>query len=305
VKSASLAASVIIPAFNAREEIGPTLASLDSQTTEEPFEVIIVASGDDGCADYLREWHPSVRVVESRQRLYPGAARNAGLSAARGEFVAFASADTRASPGWLAARLAVHHDGYDIVGGSILNGTPDSWVGTAGYLLEYSALLPVDALLRKQEVPHALSFRRSLFDLIGTYPEDVRTGEDTLLNSRCIDTGLSIGFAAEAGLVHENPRRLNEFLAHASTHGRGLAQCIHRHDLPAVVKSSDTSTACRSMVSAYRYTVIGLLAKFHRIVRFAPRWVPQLIISTPLIAGALVVTVRSCLSELRLLENRG
>jgi glycosyltransferase involved in cell wall biosynthesis len=44
---------VIIPAFNAREEIGPTLASLDSQTTEEPFEVIIVASGDDGCADYL------------------------------------------------------------------------------------------------------------------------------------------------------------------------------------------------------------------------------------------------------------
>src|SRR6266516_4814520 len=294
-------ASVVIPAFNARKQIGSALVSLHRQTLDEPFEIIVVASGEDNCAEYIRQQHPSVQVIESPRRLYPGQARNAGVRAACGEIVAFASADTQAPPSWLAQRLAAHRSGCELVGGSILNGTPGSWVGTAGYLLEYSALLPVEVLLRRQDVPHALSFKRSVFELLGEYPEDVLTGEDTIFNTRCIDAGLSFGFAPPDGLMHENPRRLRDFLTHAAAHGRGLAQCIHLHGLPAAIEKSDASTAWRRTASTCRYTIAGLVAKYRRIVRFSPQWLPSLIISTPLILTASVVTAHACLNQLRLL----
>jgi glycosyltransferase involved in cell wall biosynthesis len=290
---------VVIPAFNAKEKIGYVLASLYGQRLQETFEIVVVASGTDGCAEYLRERHPSVRVVQSPRRLLPGPARNAGVRAARGEIIAFASADTRATPLWLGERLRLHRAGFDLVGGSILNGTPKSWIGTAGYLLEYSALLPVKALLRQQVVAHALSFKRSVFDLIGEYPEDVVTGEDTIFNQRCLAEGLRLGFAPCAGLFHDNPRQFGEFLVHASNHGRGLAQCIEQHDLLTAIKPSDASTLGRRITSSSRYTAIGLLAKYRRIARYAPQWLPALIVSTPLIVVASAATAWSSLRELR------
>jgi GT2 family glycosyltransferase len=298
VSEAAPAVSVVIPAFNAREGIGHALASLYRQKLEEPLEIIVVASGSDGCAEYLEGSHPSVRVVQSRGRLLPGPARNAGVRAARGEIVAFASADTRAAPLWAGERLRVHRAGFDLVGGSILNGTPWSWIGTAGYLLEYSALLPVEALLRRQGIAHALSFSRSVFELVGEYPEDVLTGEDTIFNQRCLDSGLRLGFAPAAGLRHDNPTRLAEFLTHAANHGRGLAQCIERHDLSAAIRPSDASTLGRRIKSAATYTALGLFAKYRRIARYAPRWLPTLVLCTPLIVSASAVTAWSSLVEL-------
>lgn len=292
-------ASVIIPAFNARRQISQALASLYGQRLEEPFEIIVVASGTDGCAEYLRERHPTVRVVQSAKRLLPGPARNAGIRVAQGEVIAFASADTEATPVWLGERVRLHKSGFDLVGGAILNGTPTSWVGVAGYLLEYSALLPIEALLRQQAVAHALSFKRSVFELLGDYPEDVITGEDTIFNERCLAAGLRLGFAPLAGIFHRNPTQLREFLTHAAYHGRGLAQCVKRHDLPAAIKVDDAVAPGRRLIVTVKYTATGLIAKYHRIGRYAPRWLPILVVCTPLIALASAVTAWSSLREMR------
>jgi glycosyltransferase involved in cell wall biosynthesis len=289
----SYAASVVVPAFEERHRVGYVLASLDSQDLAEPFEIIVVASGTDGCAEYLKRAHPEVVVVEHAQQLLPGAARNAGVRCARGEIIAFASADTKATSNWLAERLRVHRQGFDLVGGSILNGTPGSWVGTAGYLLEYSALLPIRELLEQQDIPHALSFRRTVFDQAGLYPEDLLTGEDTIFNRRCLSLGFRVGFAPGAGLSHKNPTRLKEFLGHAASHGRGLAQCVDQHALPSAINTPSQAGVLARAWGASRYVWAGLLAKYRRLYRFAPRELPSLVISTPLILMALAVTAWS------------
>jgi glycosyltransferase involved in cell wall biosynthesis len=280
----------VIPAFNERHRIDCILSSLYAQEIEEPFEIIVAVSGMDGCADYLRQEHPSVVVVHSPTRLLPGAARNAGVRKARGEIVAFASADTRATKNWLNERLRVHRMGFDLVGGSILNGTPRNWVGTAGYLLEYSALLPVRPLLEEQNIPHALSFKRTAFQKAGLYPEDLLTGEDTIFNRRCLDLGLRVGFAPSAGLYHENPTQTRMFLSHAASHGRGLAQCVEQHALPSAIRVHSRRGRLRRAMDAARYVVIGLSAKYQRIARHAPRALPRLVLLTPLIFMAMVAT---------------
>lgn len=293
------AASVVIPAFNARDLIGQALESLYAQELDAPFEIIVVASGGDDCADYLREHHSSVRVHHSSDRILPGPARNTGVQMASGEVIAFASADTRAEPRWLLERLRLHRAGCDLVGGSILNGTPKSWIGTAGYLMEYSALLPVEALLRQQDVAHALSFRRSVFELVGEYPEDIATGEDTIFNQRCLTAGLRIAFAPQAGLYHDNPRHLSEFLHHAAGHGRGLAQCIERYGLATSFSDADVWSVRGRIAATFKYTALALTAKYQRIVRYAPRFLPALMACTPLIAAGSAVTAWSTLNQLR------
>ena len=225
--------------------------------------------------------------------------RYTGAAVAQGEIIAFASVDTRPTFGWLSDRLEVHREGYDLVGGSILNGTPGHWIGTASYLLEYSALLPVRRLLEQQGIPHAVSFQQSVFANVGLYPEDLLTGEDTIFNRRCLAAGLRVGFAPAAGLFHENPTRLREYLNHAANHGRGLAQCIDEHNLGAAIGPSDAQSLSRAVLSGLRYTVLGLFAKYQRLARFAPRQLPALLATTPLIVLAQLATAWGALSELR------
>ncbi|MBA2545256.1 MAG: glycosyltransferase family 2 protein, partial [Solirubrobacterales bacterium] len=132
------AASVIVLAYNSRGRIDTALASLRAQRFDEPYDVIVVDSGSDDCADYVAAAYPEVSVLRSERRLWPGAARNHGLRAARGDWVAFLADDSAPRPDWLSRRAGFHRRGFELVGGAVVNGTPGHPVGTAGYYLEYS-----------------------------------------------------------------------------------------------------------------------------------------------------------------------
>jgi glycosyltransferase involved in cell wall biosynthesis len=84
--------SVIIPAFNRLRFLPTALASVWAQRFAAG-EVIVVDDGStDGTSDYLASLGDRVRVVRQTNR-GPGAARNAGLSAAKGEYLAFLDSD--------------------------------------------------------------------------------------------------------------------------------------------------------------------------------------------------------------------
>lgn len=96
--------SVIIPAFNRAETIGNAIASVQAQTFQD-FELIIV---DDGSRDVatlesiVAELHDArVRLVCHAVNKGVSAARNTGIAAARGRFVAFLDSDDL----WLPAKL--------------------------------------------------------------------------------------------------------------------------------------------------------------------------------------------------------
>ncbi len=97
--------SVIVPAYNSGPLLDETLASVLDQTWKQ-LEVIVV---DDGSTDdtpaRLAKYGPALRVVRQANR-GTGAARNAGLRLARGEYVALLDHDDL----WLPTKLEVQVD---------------------------------------------------------------------------------------------------------------------------------------------------------------------------------------------------
>jgi GT2 family glycosyltransferase len=291
--------SVVVCSYNSRERIHVALESLRRQDLDEPYEVLVVDSGEDGCAEYLRRAFPEVRVVRSERRLFPGPARNRGVQAARGEYVAFLPDDGVARPDWLRRRVEMHRRGYAAVGGAITNATPLHPVGSAGYYLEYSALIPSERILAEQAIPHCLSYERRLLERIGPFPESTDTGEDTLLNERLRTAGTRIGFDSEIQLGHRNLTRVGPYLAHQYEHGRGLVQCVETYGLSSPIGPADQSTARALMRIFVLYPALRWWHALGRILRGRTRWVPAYLAVTPLVWAGLWATSMGAFAEWR------
>ncbi|HEX6964382.1 MAG TPA: glycosyltransferase family A protein [Gemmatimonadaceae bacterium] len=101
------AVSVIVPAYGVSEFIGATIRSLQGQTFTD-FEVLVINDGSPDTAALRQELAPfadRIMYIE-RPNGGPGAARNTGLCAARGEFVAFLDGDDLWAPDFLAEQMA-------------------------------------------------------------------------------------------------------------------------------------------------------------------------------------------------------
>ena len=106
--------SIIIPVYNGETYIAEAVESALVQDYPSK-EVIVVNDGStDGTMEVLRQFGGSIRVVDQANG-GPPRARNAGLAAARGEYVAFLDADDVWLQGKLAAQVA-HMEGHPDVG---------------------------------------------------------------------------------------------------------------------------------------------------------------------------------------------
>ena len=95
--TASPTVSVVIPCYNAAARLPEVLGAALGQTLE-PLEVVVVDDGStDGSADLAAAFGGPVRVLGQRNA-GAGAARAAGVRAARGDFVAFCDADDPPPP---------------------------------------------------------------------------------------------------------------------------------------------------------------------------------------------------------------
>lgn len=93
--------SVIIPAYNAQAVIGRAIESVLAQTLS-PQEIIVVDDGStDGTCQAIKDFGGHVQYIH-QTNAGASAARNAGILAASGEWIAFLDADDE----WLPHRLA-------------------------------------------------------------------------------------------------------------------------------------------------------------------------------------------------------
>jgi dolichyl-phosphate beta-glucosyltransferase len=123
--------SLIIPAFNERDRIGPTLEKVFAYLSDRPYdkEVIVVDDGSkDDTVSVVRtnlsllktRFHDiEGRVVELRVNTGKGAAVNRGMLAAKGSIRIFTDADL-STPVHEVGKVvdAIDRDGYDVVVGS-------------------------------------------------------------------------------------------------------------------------------------------------------------------------------------------
>lgn len=117
--------TVVVPTFNRPGQLSVCLEAMAAlDYPREAFEVVVVDDGGTaalepviaGVADRL-----DVRLVR-QANAGPGPARNAGIHAARGRFVAFTDDDCQPHPAWLRAYEAVLRQFPDaLVGGHTIN----------------------------------------------------------------------------------------------------------------------------------------------------------------------------------------
>lgn len=105
------AVSVIIPAYNAAKYIGEALSSVFDQTYGS-FEVLVINDGSPDTDDLERELQPYAADIQyiKQENRGAAAARNAGLRAATGEFIAFLDADDKWAPNFLEKQLELLKD---------------------------------------------------------------------------------------------------------------------------------------------------------------------------------------------------
>ena len=85
--------SVVIPAYNAERYLEEALHSVINQTIK-PYEILVVNDGStDGTQKILDKYKPICRTVEFTKNRGIGFARHIGAEEAKGDYVAFLSAD--------------------------------------------------------------------------------------------------------------------------------------------------------------------------------------------------------------------
>ena len=237
--------------------------SVLEQRAPEPFEVVVVTSGGDSSAAAVTAAFPDVTVIESRERLLPGRARNMGLRVASGEFVAFVAADCEAQPGWAAGRLAAHRRGHPVVAAALTNAGPDRPWAWASHFDLFCARLPgrpAGPVAYPDAAAHGLSFERSAVDLIGPFDERVHIGEDTDAARRLAETGMEIYFEPVVQTAHRGPEGTVALLRDHRRRAR-LAASHRADELPAITRW-DAVRECgpawwrrmrRSVVVSWRY----------------------------------------------------
>lgn len=108
--------SVIIPVFNRATELRAALASVLAQTDQD-FEIIVVDDGSIDTPEHTVHAIGDARITLLRQDNRGGAAaRNTGIDAARGRFVAFLDSDDTFLTGHLAAMRRLLSETKNVAG---------------------------------------------------------------------------------------------------------------------------------------------------------------------------------------------
>lgn len=222
--------SIVIPALNAAETIGAQLAAIAAQDVDQPVEVIVADNGSvdatrrvaEGFADRLQ-----LRVVDASRRAGPGAARNAGVEAASGVWLAFCDADDVVLPGWLEALGGCVATGRAAVGSfrltdSTAAAVASDWQESRRELPRYLGQVPL-------AYSSNLAVTRHDFDQVGGFDEALRCGEDADLGIRLIESGCEVMFCPAARVVMRDRRDVRSQFRQFLQYGRWDVAVYRKH----------------------------------------------------------------------------
>lgn len=220
----SLVVSCIVPVFNGERYIAESLQSIQNQTYPH-IEIIVADDGStDRTATVVAASGSSIRYLR-QSNSGPAAARNLGLNAAKGDFIAFLDADDLWHPEKLARQIAR------------LDARPELDCSVAHCQNFWSPELAEEAIKFKDHriaqplpgyITGTLLARRSAFDRVGPFNAARSHGDSTEWFLRAKDCGLVSELLPDVLLS----RRL-----HPANRSRVLAS-DSRNDFLELVKAS-------------------------------------------------------------------
>lgn len=223
--------SVVIPVRNGLPFLDTQLHALADQDYSADFEVVVSDNGStDGTRAHVdRMSFPfPLRCVDSSQVRGVSHARNVGIAAARGEFLAITDHDDAVHSGWLTA-LVREAENYDALGGSIEVDSLNS-VEVASWR---SVPRPEDRF-ESIYLPWAhgnnFAFWRRVVDTVGYFDEDlVGGGDDVDYSWRIQQAGMTLGHVPDAVVAYRVRPTLRASFAQGFNYGSTACRVTRKH----------------------------------------------------------------------------
>lgn len=206
--------SVIIPTYNRPELVKKAVASVLRQTYQD-FEIIIV---DDGMKERakksIEEIHdPRILYIQNEKSLGGGGARNVGIKAARGEYVAFLDDDDEWLPEKLETQMNAFEKSSSDVGfcfSAVLNVFDDKEENTSVEegIKDYSE---ISFVRFKGFMTSSLVIRRKIFNEVGGFDPELPSHQEPELILRIAQKYKGLGI--NAPLVRMNAKSTHEHIS--------------------------------------------------------------------------------------------
>jgi glycosyltransferase involved in cell wall biosynthesis len=215
--------SIIIPAYFSGKTIEASLQSFCQQDYEN-YEVIVVNSSRDGITEErIRKKFPQVRIHHPSGQLLPHAARNVGVTYAKGELFIFTDPDIYAPPSWI--RLLVN--GFEKYGGVIvgsLSSYGNRWFEMGMHLCKFDSWLPGGEVRPIDISPTAnMLCSRADFEAVGGFDGRFMLG-DTKISWMFTAKEISIQFVPAANVAHHHFGDFTGLLRERYARGKEFAE---------------------------------------------------------------------------------
>lgn len=213
--------SIIIPTLNRPQPLRRALASIAAQRLPDDIhlEVVVVDNSTDGSAHWIAAQYPTMRYLSEP---VPGVAnaRNAGVNASKGRWVAFLDDDEEAVPDWIAQHVEnLRRTGADASFGPVQPCAEAQQVDAdASFITFFERQMNLPSGSDITSKVAYLGTNNSVFGraacLAATDPFDISLnetgGEDSLLLQQLVQRGRRFSWASAARVTEWVPaKRLN------------------------------------------------------------------------------------------------
>jgi glycosyltransferase involved in cell wall biosynthesis len=212
----------VVPVYNGGLTISETIQSLLEQSYG-PQEIIVVDDGStDDTAAVLKGFGDKIKVI-SKSNSGPASARNCGIRASTGEFIAFTDSDCVPDKEWLSNLLGGFSDDKVAGTGGIVRGADTTALSDYMDLVRY--LDP--ARTASGQVGYLATanacFRRNVLIEVGLFNEQFRKpgAEDSELCIKIRARGYELGAVDGALVLHYHKPTVKVFLKTMMNYGEG------------------------------------------------------------------------------------
>ncbi len=281
--------SIVIPCYNAQRYLRGAIDSVLGQTFQD-LEIVVV---DDGSTDGTRELVAGVQDERLRyiyqENRGPAAARNHGIAAAQGEYIALLDADDLALPRRLEGQLAVLEAAPDLA----VVGSGYVWIDEEGRRLSWAthswqAYPELNAfrnwLFDCPFVPSATMFRRVAWRDVGGFDEELTGPEDWNFWMRLALHGCRMTWHREVVCLYRHrPDSLSEDAERMSAHSAEAVRRIMQHPKfpPELFDAAQQGLAVRYVDGSKRLYRAGLWSQGRAALQKAVDLDPTLLRDQP------------------------
>ena len=169
-----------MPTFNRADKVARAISSVLRQTFS-PYEIIVIDDGStDGTMASLSPFRNKIRIIRHSVNMGVSAARNSGIRASRSPFVAFLDSDDH----WMPEKLEIQTGYFKGNPGAVACQTEEIWIRKGLRVNPRKKHLKPSGDIFQQSLklclvsPSAVMLKKSIFDEVGLFDEELPVCED-------------------------------------------------------------------------------------------------------------------------------